>query len=119
SLEQVEDELPEEVVEPEDDEDQDHEHDEHEDRVVHDLGPVGPGHLAELGPDLTDELRRGRPLLRLAGLWARLRALANGRAVSANLALALHQALHLSVHGYLVLTEQGRRDSNPQPPVWE
>ncbi len=81
----------------------------------------GPLHPPELGANLAEEdaepLPQARLLLsRLAGgtLGARLL-----RLLLSSL-LAFNEAPHLSVHlTYRFLAEQGRRDSNPQPPVLE
>src|SRR5207245_476186 len=75
--------------------------------------------------DLPEELDRGRaapgvPLTtrgRLTDGYGWL-----GRHLALGLALALHHAFGLTVHGDPRLRspgEQGRRDSNPQPPVLE
>src|SRR5690606_19570185 len=92
------------------------------------LRTAGPGHLAELAAHLAHELRWAGAALR-GTRCLRDRALARRRcAIGPHLALALHHALRLSVHGHgegpsvarvRRNEEQGRRDSNPQPAVLE
>src|SRR5690606_17306516 len=112
---------------------------EDDDRVLHHLFAGRPGDLAQLAPHLADELRGRRARLLRTLLGTRLRlGLRNGSTVGAELALTLHHPLLFSVHrhdGDLALffrstahprqgavgnrTEQGRRESNPQPSVLE
>ena len=72
---------------------------EHDDRVVDASRTGRPGHLAQLGPDLADELAR---LVRFSGGLGRGAAAGGGvrgrRAVLGQLTLALQHALRLSVH---------------------
>src|SRR5207302_10794356 len=101
---------------------EDHQGEEHDRGVVHHLAATGPRHLAQLGPDVLEELCRPGPPRPAARRRARLGGwapLERGRAVVTDLTLTLELALHLSVHGAPRTGEQGRRDSNPQPPVLE
>src|SRR5437660_1032962 len=110
SFEEVDDGLAEDQVETEDDPGQDHQgHEDHE-RVVDDLGPGGPGDLAQLGPDLAGELGGTDPLLLGGSRGGTRRGLpAHDRlTVGADLALTLHQALHLSVGSHVSADPSGR-----------
>src|SRR6185437_5441064 len=129
------DELPEGEVQHEDQADHDHERGQDDRRVVDQLGARRPGDLTHLVPYLADELYGGgaatnrRTAFRLPlrpGRRSRRRALGGWRPVGLHLPLALHHALGFAVHGRLTYfvfgwlhPGQGRRDSNPQPPVLE
>src|SRR6185437_12439759 len=88
-----------------------------------------PGHLPQLVPDLPHELGRGGPLLGGRRRRRNVGRLEGQGAVALHLALTLHSALALAVHGSCsgscrrscctTGSEQGRRDSSPQPPVLE
>ncbi len=116
------------VVEEEDQNHQDHQGDEDDGGRVGHLGSRGPGHLAQLRSHLAEELGHpGRGTQLGLGSAIRIRA-RRSRGVERGrravwLDLALIHALHFSVHGVVRLSTdswwQGRRDSNPQPPVLE
>src|SRR5207247_2435078 len=104
--------------------------DQRDDRGVDGLVAAGPRDLLRLAPDLAEVLAGAGALALRCSLRA---GLALGRARPVGL-LALHQSLRLSVHvtasvagdpvarcGFGVDSswQQGRRDSNPQPPVLE
>src|SRR4051794_19017252 len=124
SVEEEEDELARHVVEAEDQGRHDDDGDEHDHRGVDDFLLGGPRNLLELAADL-GEVLTGADLL-LGGLLLRL-GLAFGRAglVGALLrhepfGLSIHRAASSSADGLADCTAtQGRRDSNPQPPVLE
>ena len=115
------------IVEAEDQENHDDQSDKNDSRIVNRLGPGRPGHLAHLHVDLVEKLPRPGP----AALRGRrgnrpdlLPLSSRGGTVSAKLALPLEESFLLSVHAHVRdlparSLEQGRRDSNPQPPVLE
>src|SRR5689334_17037555 len=99
SLEQLEDEITERVVEETDECGEDDHREEHDDRVVDRLGTGRPGDLAKLGANLTDELARLGALLAVRGLGrGSLAPLACRRTFLVQLPLSLQLTLHFSVH---------------------
>src|ERR1700722_7145702 len=134
--EEKRDQLPEGEVQHENQADHDDQRRQHHRGVVDELGAGRPRHLAHLVSHLADELHGRRalaPLLSAAWLALRARGRPRGRLagsrgpIGLHLPLALHHALGLAVHDscltYFVYgwlrPGQGRRDSNPQPPVLE
>ena len=98
--------------------------------VVDDLGSGRPRDLPKLDVHLVEKLPRGGSPARRArdgagrATLARFGAPGYRRAVLGHLPLPLQEASLLSVHAHVsdLLTGvglQGRRDSNPQPPVLE
>src|SRR5207253_3804775 len=109
SLEDVQDRLREQVVQPEHEGGEHHYRYQDDDEVGHELLPRRPVHLLELLTNLLQELAARDALLALLDRgppWRGRRALAR--------LLPSHQPLGLPVH---LTPLQGRRDSNPQPPV--
>src|ERR1019366_610320 len=106
--------------------DQDEEHD---GGVVDDLGPRGPRDLTHLFANLAKKLTGSGAIAATTLDVLRGGAARRSGAVGAHLSLSLHQSLLFAVHlTSLVRTslrqsktifQQGRRDSNPQPPVLE
>src|SRR5581483_322417 len=95
-----------------------------DDRGVDDLAATGPLHLLALAADLAEVLARADALLLELGAGLGPPTIGRAEAIGTLTLLALHQSLRLSVHAFRgcragVISEQGRRDSNPQPPVLE